>query len=148
MANIICFKQEKGLKNCSNRQLKVTAKHKIYPDGQKKAHLENRRGVGHCPMCSVICTMFELYVEFKRRKRKLPLPVLTWFSWMVQNKYLPWYSLHWWDWSVQITHFWSIFAFNCNVTFDSFIHSLTKNVTFLSKFLCLSLSWIKCHLCS
>ena len=35
MANIICFKQEKGLKNCSNRQLKVTAKHKIYPDGQK-----------------------------------------------------------------------------------------------------------------
>ena len=52
MANIICFKQEKGLKNCSNRQLKVTAKHKIYPDGQKNAHLENRRGVGHCPMCS------------------------------------------------------------------------------------------------
>ena len=43
---IICFKQEKGLKNCSNRQLKVTAKHKIYPDGQKNAHLENRRGVG------------------------------------------------------------------------------------------------------
>ena len=54
MANIICFKQEKGLKNCSNRQLKVTAKHKIYPDGQKNAHLENRRGVGHCPMCSPI----------------------------------------------------------------------------------------------
>ena len=53
MANIICFKQEKGLKNCSNRQLKVTAKHKIYPDGQKNAHLENRRGVGHCPMCSI-----------------------------------------------------------------------------------------------
>ena len=52
MANIICFKQEKGLKNCSNRQLKVTAKHKIYPNGQKTAHLENRRGVGHCPMCS------------------------------------------------------------------------------------------------
>ena len=41
MANIICFKQEKGLKNGSNRQLKVTAKHKIYPDGQKTAHLEN-----------------------------------------------------------------------------------------------------------
>ena len=54
MANIICFKQEKGLKNCSNRQLKVTAKHKIYPDGHKNAHLENRRGVGHCPMCSQI----------------------------------------------------------------------------------------------
>ena len=53
MANIICFKQEKGLKNCSNRQLKVTAKHKIYPDGQKNVHLENRRGVGHCPMCSI-----------------------------------------------------------------------------------------------
>ena len=32
MANIICFKQEKGLKNC---QLKV-------------------KGVGHCPMCSVL----------------------------------------------------------------------------------------------
>ena len=53
MANIICFKQEKGLKNCSNRQLKVTAKHKIYPDGQKNVYLENRGGVGHCPMCSV-----------------------------------------------------------------------------------------------
>ena len=52
MANIICFKTRKGLKNCSNRQLKVTAKHKICPDGQKNAHLENRRGVGHCPMCS------------------------------------------------------------------------------------------------
>ena len=53
MANIICFKQEKGLKNCSNRQLKVTAKHKIYPESQKNAHLQNRGGVGHCPMCSV-----------------------------------------------------------------------------------------------
>ena len=52
MANIICFKQEKGLKNCSNGQLKVAAKNKIYPDSQKNGHLENRGGVGHCPICS------------------------------------------------------------------------------------------------
>ena len=62
MANIICFKQEKGLKNCSNRQLKVTAKHKIYPDGQKNAHLENRRGVGHCPMCSVTFLSYQCFI--------------------------------------------------------------------------------------
>ena len=46
MANIICFKQEKGLKNCSNRQLKVTAKHKIYPDGQKKRASRKSKGGG------------------------------------------------------------------------------------------------------
>ena len=46
MANIICFKQEKGLKNCSNRQLKVTAKHKIYPGGQKKRASRKLKGGG------------------------------------------------------------------------------------------------------
>ena len=64
MANIICFKQEKGLKNCSNRQLKVTAKHKIYPDSQKKGTSRKSRGVGHCPMCSgngIIPKTFYMY---------------------------------------------------------------------------------------
>ena len=53
MANIICFKQEKGLKKFSNRQLKVTANHKIYPESQK-TRISKIEGVGGGTLSDVL----------------------------------------------------------------------------------------------